>query len=145
MPAINTRLDEPGLSVFPHATVIADDNNEELTYIYGTTKNPSKEQDELIQENNFIAEQYINRIVKSTKACKNKADNSIKKAGNFLNKNAKKGLEKAKPYIVLRVNRRANWRPVSVRSADESLNKALIANKGKFTKDTVYFTCEETD
>merc|ERR1712178_15218 len=38
-----------------------------------------------------------------------------------------------------------NWTPVSVQSADESLQKAILANKGKFTKDTVYFTCEETD
>lgn len=143
-PAINTRLDEPGLSVFPHATVIEDENNEELTYAYGKAgKKPTEDEKDMIKRNEFIVDQYLNRIVKSTDQCA-KADVSIKKAGTFLKKNAAKGLTSGKPYVVLRVNRRANWAPISVQSADEKLTKAIAAAKGTFTKDTVYFTCEES-
>jgi len=145
-PMINSRLDEPGLTVYPHNTIIDDENNEKLDYTFGNmkkVKSPTPTQTTMKEENEFIVSQYQRRIINPALAKCSKKDpiaTSAKKMSNLITKN----LEKGTPIVALKINRVHNWVPVPVRSASETLKAALDANKAKFLKNVVYFTCEET-
>merc|ERR1712066_275016 len=76
-PAINTRLDEPGLTVYPHNTIIGDELNEQLEYSYGNmkkVKNPSSRQNDWKAENEYIISQYERRLLNPNLEKCNKKD-----------------------------------------------------------------------
>ena len=98
-PAINTRLDEPGLTVYPHNTIIGDELNEQLDYSYGDLKkqkNPSDQQKEWKEENEYVISQYQRRIINpNLKKCA-KSDQVYKQSVK-LNKMLVSGFKSAKP------------------------------------------------
>ena len=144
-PAINTRLDEPGLTVYPHNTIIGDELNEQLEFAVGKiSKNPSEENKEMEAENNYIISQYDRRLLKPNMD-KCKKNDPIAKSAEQMKKKLAKGFEQGKPYFALKINRVHKWTPVTVREADEDLQKHLAANKASFKENSVYFTCEEAD
>lgn len=145
-PMINSRLDEPGLTVYPHNTIIGDENNEQLDYTYGSmnkVKSPTADQTSMKEENDFIVSQYERRIINPALAKCSKKD-PIAKSAKKMKALISKNLEKGTPIVALKINRVHRWTPVTVRSASESLKAALDANKARFQKNVVYFTCEET-
>jgi len=145
-PMINSRLDEPGLSVYPHNTIIADENNEQLDYTFGSmkkVKSPTAAQTAMKEENDFIVSQYVRRIINPALAKCSKKD-PITKSAKKMKALIAKNLEKGTPIVALKINRVHKWTPVAVRSASDVLKAALDANKARFQKEVVYFTCEET-
>jgi hypothetical protein len=143
-PAINSRLDEPGLTVYPHNTIIGDELNEQLDYSFGSmkTKNPSSEQKKWKIENEYIISQYERRIINPNLEKCSKKD-KVAASAKAMKKAIAKGLAKGAPIVALKINRVHKWTPVTVRSADETLKKHLDANKARFESGVVYFTCEE--
>lgn len=151
-PVINTRLDEPGLAVFPHTSVLGldDDLNKELII---RTKPSTKEHRDYEK---MLTNAYYHRILEPNlrKCDPNSAVHSYSK--NIWKTDVKQGLKNAgmkglisglrsyHPVFFLRLNKIVNWKPVPVTQVSTELQKAIAGpeNRYRYQHDMVYFTCK---
>jgi len=153
-PAINSRLDEPGLVVIPHNYIIEDDLNKNLEY---SKVEAESENEELQDQFENIIDQYYFKLLKpNMDTCH--PDGPVAHYSKFLwnhTVNTQTGengfrdsLRKGKPIILLKLTRIINWQPVSVVKAKGELKQAIQTSGvpgAHFMKDMVYFTCKDAD
>jgi hypothetical protein len=157
-PAIRTRLDEPGLTVFPHNSIIG--NEDELNKALKYERTSEHDEDEKQANFEKIIDQYYYRIIKPNKESCHK-NSQVRQYTDYLwdhvvnhaevtgDHGFRDGLRKGRPVFLLKLNRIIGWRPIPITKAAPELLRAIRGPKSKkqatFVKDMVYFTCRDGD
>lgn len=152
-PVINTRLDEPGLVVYPHNAIWADNHNKDLE-VYLQKNAEDRLSKDMIASEKATIRAYKDRVLTPNKKCNAKSslysysENLRTEKMPRNHKYADEKVLKAQlrvytPTFFLKLNKIVDWQPVTIRKASSTLRKQIVGTKNqyRFSSDVVYFTC----
>jgi len=137
-PKIVTRLDQPGIGVYPFYTYRDDRDNLEWPL-------KTADSDANMHYVKHLQEFLAKYDQENAAECEVSAAGQRCKINNFaiakaLESNVSERLRNKKPYVFLSANKIYNWRPISSEASDE-----LSIQDNQFRKNSIYFDCYEVD
>jgi hypothetical protein len=137
-PKIVSRLDQPGIGVYPFYTYRDDRDNLE----WPLSTSDSDENNHYIKH---LAEFLAKYDQESATECVSSAAGQQCKINNFavaknLEKTASDWLKNQRPYVFLSANKIYNWKPINSRASEE-----LNIGDDQFRQNSIYFDCYEVE